>query len=118
MRGLPVITLASRGFAGPFLAPIWLPPQAPGLYALLIPGWRLLMFHPIYFGHTADLSAPEVLKKHPSYADWIALAGSEWNLYIASCEMHHSTESERQAAHRALLAEPLTTFQGPIHAQL
>jgi hypothetical protein len=113
-----VITLAGRAFAGPFLAPLWSAPRAPGLYALFIPGWRLLMFHPIHFGQAGDLSAPEVLKKHPSYAEWIALAGSEWNLYIATCEMYHSSEAEREAAHRELTATPITSVKGPIHAQL
>jgi hypothetical protein len=118
MRGLPVITLAGRSFAGPYLAPLWSAPKAPGLYAVLVPGWRLLMFHPIHFGHAADLSAPEVLKKHAGYAEWLSLAGTEWNLYIAACEMYHSSESERVAAHHELLAARATTIKGPIHAQL
>ena len=113
-----MITLANRSFAGPFLAPLWSPPRAPGLYAVLVPGWRLLMFHPVHFGHAADLSDTRLLKRHPSYGDWLALAGTEWNLYVAACEMYGSSESERQAAQRELLRAPMTTIRGPSHAQL
>ena len=41
---MSVITLGSRSFAGPFLAPLWSPPKSAGLYAVLVPGWRLLTF--------------------------------------------------------------------------
>jgi hypothetical protein len=116
MRGLPVITLGSSGFAGPFLAPLWTPPRAPGLYAVMIPGWRLLMFHPVYFGEAADLSAAGVVKGHASYADWLALAGTEWNLYIATLEMYQSSEAERQALQRSLAGVMPSTLRGPLHA--
>jgi hypothetical protein len=118
MRGLPVITLGSRQFSGPFIAPLWLPPRAPGLFAVMVPGWRLLMFHAVHFGHSEDLAAPQLVKSHPKYGYWLTLAGSEWNLYVATCEMYHSTESERQAAYQELLNLPATTMRGQAHAQL
>ena len=111
-----MITLGSRSFAGPFLTPLWSPPRAPGLYAVMIPGWRLLMFHPVHFGEAADLSAPGVLKGHPSYADWLALAGTEWNLYIATFDMYGSGEAERQSLQRELAGVVSSTVRGPLHA--
>jgi hypothetical protein len=112
-----VITLGSRQFAGPFISPLWSPPKAPGLYAVMIPGWRLLMFHAVHFGHAADLSAAELIKQHPKYSYWLTLAGTEWNLYVATCELHGSTEGERSAACQELLTLPTTT-RGQAHAQL
>ena len=111
-----MITLGERSFAGPFLAPLWSPPRAPGLYAVMIPGWRLLMFHPVHFGEAADLSADGVVKGHPAYPDWLALAGTEWNLYLATLEMHQSSEAERQALRRSLAGVMPSTLRGPLHA--
>src|SRR5262249_38243583 len=50
LRGMPVITLGSLSFNGPFLTPLWNPPKSAGLYAVLVPGWRLLTFRALYFG--------------------------------------------------------------------
>ena len=111
-----MITQGSRSFAGPFLAPLWSPPRAPGVYAVMIPGWRLLMFHPVHFGEAADLSAPGTLKEHPCYADWLALAGTEWNLYVATFEMYDSSEAVRQALQRELASVVSSTVRGPQHA--
>ena len=114
-----MITLGSRQFAGPFISRLWSPPKAPGLYAVMVPGWRLLMFHAVHFGHAEDLSVPGLMKEHPKYGYWMTLAGSEWNLYIATCEMYHSTETERAAAFQELLTLPITTTtKGQAHAQL
>ena len=113
-----MITLGSRQFTGPFISPLWSPPRAPGLYAVMVPGWRLLMFHAVHFGHAEDLSSAELIKRHPKYGYWLTLAGSEWNLYVATCEMYHSTESERSAAYQELLILPTTTTRGQAHAQL
>jgi hypothetical protein len=113
-----VITLGSRQFTGPFISKLWLPPRAAGLYAVMVPGWRLLMFHAVHFGHAADLSSAELIKRDPRYGYWLTLAGSEWNLYVATCEMHGSTEAERSAAHQELLTLPTTTTRGQAHAQL
>jgi hypothetical protein len=111
-----MITLGTRSFAGPFLAPLWSPPRAPGLYAVMIPGWRLLMFHPVHFGEAADLAAPGLLKGHAAYADWLSLAGTEWNLYVATFEMYQSSEAERQLLQRELAGVVSSTVRGPLHA--
>src|SRR5262245_39619766 len=118
LRGMPVITLGARQFAGPFISRLWTPPRAPGLYAVMVPGWRLLMFHAVHFGHAADLSAPGLVKEHPKYEYWMTLAGSEWNLYIATSEMYDSTEGERRVSYEELLALPATATRGQAHAQL
>lgn len=102
-----MISFGTRSFAGPYMVPLWPSPHAPGLYAVLVPGWRLLMFHPVYFGHAEDLAAADLLTGHPHYAAWLALAGTPWNLYIATHEMYLSTESERRAAHADLLRLPV-----------
>jgi len=96
-----VITLGSRSFAGPFLAPLWSPPKSAGLYAVLVPGWRLLTFRALYFGQAASFTA-DLLKSHARHAEWVTIAGTDWNLYIATHEMSFSTPAQRDAAEREL----------------
>src|SRR6185295_4190303 len=74
VRGMSVISLGSRTFTGPFLAPVWTPPRAAGLYAVMMPGWRLLTFHPVHIGHAADLAYAGLLRGHDHYAEWLSLA--------------------------------------------
>jgi hypothetical protein len=105
-----VITLGGRSFNGPYLSPLWQPPQAAGLYAVLVPGWRLLTFRALHFGQTADFSANPV-KSHPRYAEWLAIAGTDWNLYIATHEMSFSTQAQRESAERALLRDYKPEFR-------
>jgi hypothetical protein len=92
-----VITLGSRSFSGPFLLPLWSAPRAPGLYAIMVPGWRLLTFRALHFDQAESLSIEKV-KAHPRYSEWIAAAGTEWNLYVATHDMSFSTEGQRAAA--------------------
>ena len=96
-----MITLGSRSFAGPFLAPLWSPPKTAGLYAVLVPGWRLLTFRALYFGQAETFSA-DLLKSHDRHAEWVTIAGTDWNLYIATHEMSFSTPAQRDAAEREL----------------
>jgi len=97
-----VITLGSRSFAGPFMAPLWSPPKSAGLYAVMAPGWRLLTFRALEFDHTQDLSSKDLLKQHPKYREWVQIVGTEWNLYIATHELSFSTEAQRAAVVREL----------------
>jgi hypothetical protein len=108
-----VITLGSRGFAGPFLLPLWSAPKAAGLYAVMVPGWRLLTFRALHFGHAESLSLHSI-KDHPRYAEWISIAGTEWNLYVATHEMSFSTEVQRQAAEREVAREYRPEFSAPV----
>ena len=96
-----MITLGNRSFAGPFLLPLWSAPAASGLYAVMVPGWRLLTFRALYFGQAGDFSQND-LRQHPRYAEWLAIGGTDWNLYIATHEISFSTEAQRQAAERDL----------------
>ena len=96
-----MITLGSLAFNGPFLAPLWSPPKSAGLYAVLVPGWRLLTFRALHFGQ-AELFDAELLKAHPRHPEWLTIAGTDWNLYIATHEMSFSTPAQRDAAEREL----------------
>ena len=96
-----MITLGGRSFTGPFLAPIWSPSRASGVYAVMVPGWRVMTFRALHFDHSAELSI-DTVRKHSRYAEWVSIAGTEWNLYIAVHEMSFSTEAQRQAIDRAL----------------
>ena len=59
------------------------PPKTAGLYAILVPGWRLLTFRALYFGQAETFNA-DLLKSHPRHAEWLTIAGTDWNLYIAT----------------------------------
>jgi hypothetical protein len=96
-----VITLGSLSFCGPFLAPVWSAPKTAGLYAVLVPGWKLMTFRALYFGQAETLDA-DILQSHSRLAEWRTIAGTEWNLYIATHEMSFSTPSQREAAAREL----------------
>ena len=108
-----MITLGGRSFSGPFLVPLWSAPRASGLYAVMVPGWRLLTFRALHFGQSADFSL-ESLKAHARYAEWISVAGTEWNLYVAIHEMSFSTEVARQAAEREVVREYRPQFSAPV----
>ncbi len=107
-----MITLARRSFAGPFLLPLWSAPKSAGVFALLVPGWRLLTFRALHFGQTGGFSLEQV-KTHPRYAEWISIGGTEWNLYIATHEMAFSTEAQRQVAERELTRDYKPEFNSP-----
>ena len=115
-----MITLGRRSFAGPFLAPLWTPPRAAaqlgGLYAVMVPGWRLLTFRAIYFGQTGDF-ASGFLKQHTRYDEWLRIAGTDWNLYIATHEMAFATASRRGSAAKSLAREYRPEFTRPAGTQ-
>jgi hypothetical protein len=96
-----VITLGGRSFTGPFLAPLWSPLRSSGVYAVMVPGWRVMTFRALHFGQAQALSM-DGIRSHGRYAEWHSIAGTEWNLYIAVHEMSFSTETQRQAVERAL----------------
>jgi hypothetical protein len=98
---MPVITLGSLSFSGPFLAPLWSPPKTAGLYAILVPGWRLLTFRALYFGQAASFPV-DLVKSHERHTEWTTIAGTDWNLYIATYEMSFATPAQLEAAAREL----------------
>lgn len=112
-----MITLGSRGFAGPYLAPLWQPSRTAGIYAVMVPGWRLLTFRALHFSQTEDFSSPGLLKAHPRYAEWIRIAGTDWNLYVATHEMSFSTEAQRASAERQLARDYRPEFHAPAASQ-
>jgi len=114
-----LITLGSRSFAGPFLVPLWQPQpagQPGGVFAVMVPGWRLMTFRAIYFGQTADFSSG-FLKSEPRYAEWLRIAGTDWNLYVATHEMSFSTHAQREAAAAAIAREYRPEFVHPAATQ-
>ena len=108
-----MIALAGRAFAGPFLLPLWSAPRGAGLYAVMVPGWRLLTFRALHFGRAEDFSARELLGGHPRYREWLAIAGTDWNLYIATYEMSSSTAAQREAVERQIAREYPPEFNYP-----
>ena len=100
-----MITLGGRSFTGPFLAPVWSPSRNPaqvsGVYAVMVPGWRVMTFRALHFGQAQELSM-DGIRSHGRYAEWHSIAGTEWNLYIAVHEMSFSTAAQRQTVERAL----------------
>jgi hypothetical protein len=96
-----VIALGELSFAGPHLTPLWSPPKSAGLYAVMVPGWRLLTFRALFFGE-AGRFGPDLLKSHPRYAEWLSISGTHWNLYVATHEMAFSTPAQREVALRGL----------------
>ena len=112
-----MITLGARSFSGPYLSPLWLPPKGAGVFAVMVPGWRLLTFRALHFGHAADFAAPGLLKGHARFAEWLRIAGTDWNLYVATHEMSFSTEAQRQAAVRELERDYRPEFHAPVASQ-
>ena len=96
-----MITLARKPFAGPYMLPLWSAPRSAGAYAVMVPGWRPLTFRALHFAHAEVLGA-ESVKSHPRYAEWLSIAGTEWNLYLAVHEMSFSSAAQRQATVREL----------------
>lgn len=96
-----MITLGSLSFSGPFIAPLWSPAKTAGLFAVLVPGWKLMTFRALYFGQAEELRT-DLIKAHSRLAEWRTIAGTEWNLYVATHEMSLSTAGQREAAAREL----------------
>ena len=109
-----MITLGCRAFSGPFLSPLWLPAKGAGIFAVLVPGWRLLTFRALHFGRAAEFGAPGLLKSHARYAEWLRIAGTDWNLYVATHDMSFSTDAQREAAERELEREYRPDFHAPV----
>ena len=106
-----MITLGSRSFAGPHMLPLWSAPRISGVYAVMAPGWRLLTWRALDFHPAEDLSAPNLIKQHPKYREWVSIVGTEWNLYVATHEMSFSTEAQRAAVIRELAREYRPEFK-------
>ena len=96
-----MITLGSLSFNGPFLSPLWTPPKTAGLYAILVPGWRLLTFRALYFGQAETFSA-DLIRSHERHTEWVTIAGTDWNLYVATHEMAFATPARLESAAREL----------------
>ena len=110
-----MITLGSPSFSGPYIAPLWSAPKSAGLYAVLVPGWKLMTFRALYFGQAGELDS-DVLKSHPRLAEWRTIAGTEWNLYIAVYPMPSSTEAQRAVVERALARDYRPEFNDLVPA--
>src|SRR5205814_7825818 len=49
----------------------------------------------------------------PRYREWLAIAGTDWNLYIATYEMSSSTAAQREAVERQIAREYPPEFNYP-----
>jgi hypothetical protein len=119
---MPVITLGNRAFAGPFMLPLWPAPggaaRRGGLCAVMVPGWRLLTFRALDFV-AVESFATAGIRAHPRFAEWRAIAGTDWNLYVATHEMSFSTQAQRLAAERDMSREYRPEFSVPVpHPEL
>ena len=110
-----MITLAKTKFAGPFLAPLWSPPRPAAVYAVMVPGWRVMTFRALHFGQAQELSM-DAIRSHSRYAEWHSIAGTEWNLYVAVHEMSLSTEARREAVARTLARDYRPEFNDLVPA--
>lgn len=99
------IKFANRDFDGPFPAASWVAPWYGGVYAVLVrdASWAPLPCRPIHFGQTGNFARRGFLRGHPGYRSWLAAAGGESNLGIATHWMPGAAEAERQALEQALL---------------
>ena len=68
---------------------------------VLVPGWKLMTFRALYFGQAENLDG-DIVRGNARLAEWRTIAGTEWNLYIATHEMSFSTPSQREAGAREL----------------
>ena len=109
-----MITLAGRTFTGPYLAPVWSPAKVAGIYAVMVPGWKVMTFRALHFAQTADFSSDN-FRNHERYAEWLSIAGTEWNLYVGVHEMASSTAAQRQAAERGLARDYKPEFHEVTH---
>ena len=110
-----MITLAGRQFSGPFMAPVWSPTRVAGIYAVMVPGWRVMTFRALHFAQTGDFFA-NGFRQHERYAEWLSIAGTEWNLYIAVQPMPSSTAAQRAAVERALARDYRPEFNDLVPA--
>jgi hypothetical protein len=79
----------------------------------MVPGWRLLTFRALHFGAAESFSI-ETIRTSSKYGEWVAAAGTEWNLYVATHEMSFSTESQREAAARDVARDYRPEFAVPV----
>jgi hypothetical protein len=85
------------------------------VFAVLVPGWRLLTFRALHFGQ-AETFSPETIRTSSRFAEWVSIAGTEWNLYVATHDMSLSTRSERAAIERELERDYKPEFNSPLPA--
>ena len=83
------------------MLPLWSAPKVACVGAVLVPGWRLLTFRALHFGDSTGFPL-EKIKGNARYAEWLSIAGTDWNLYVAVHEMSFSSEARRQALAREL----------------
>ena len=107
-----MIALGGRTFAGPFMVPLWTPPRRAALFAVMVPGWRLLTFRALHFGDAERLSR-DALRAERGYASWLAQAGTDWNLYVAVLELPFASPAQRRAELAQVSAQYRPEFLAP-----
>jgi hypothetical protein len=60
-----------------------------------------MTFRALYFGQ-AEMLETQLVRSHARLAEWRTIAGTEWNLYVATHEMSFSSAAQRESAAREL----------------
>jgi hypothetical protein len=96
------IRFADHDFDGPHQAVSWKARPAGGVYAVLVydPAYRPQPYRVIHFGQAQEFFN---LREHRKYSEWLAIAGSESGLYVATHGMPGATELTRMALERYLI---------------
>ena len=99
------IRFAKHDFDGPYEAALWIPPSYGGIYAAMVydRSSNPLPYRVIYFGQAGNFSDRGFPYGHHKYSEWLAIAGSDWGLYVATYGMPGSTELTRVALERYLI---------------
>lgn len=101
-------SLAGYAFDGPRLLAGFVPPERPGVYAILYkpdPEIRPERYGVVYVGHSEDLSRDRLPFDHPMARCWLKrVGGDRFKLHICTLEAPGALASHREQITRELVA--------------
>ena len=94
-------------FCEPLPAASWEPPYCAGIYASLVrdSAYKPKPYRLIYVGESGNMSQRGFWRSHHKYDSWIAEAGSEDELYIATYLMPDVTPEGRREVESAIVTK-------------